>query len=267
MKIIHRVTKKLDASMQKQLRELGFEVDIGLATILVNETHPSWPKLQSLMDEWGVTSLPETKFTQRELAGADYLDMGPTWHHTYPLPNDEFEYVYQTYDASRYCKDCHLGLRQQAPFRIKGEPKWGSKHILQLNWVFDEFFVLPEVWERVFQPFGIGCWPVLKHRTGEELKTVVQLRIDAVSPAPLVIPAAHPRIFCPACGNPKYHPQLVGFYPPFTQPVDQDLVWTQEYFGSGGRAFRGVIVSAALYRAIRDAKLKGVCFQPMAPLK
>jgi len=70
-----------------------------------------------------------------------------------------------------------MGLVQKAPFRMRGEPKWGTKHILQMNWVFDEFFVRIEVWDKVFRKFGIEKLPVVQHKTDKPLESVVQLKV------------------------------------------------------------------------------------------
>jgi hypothetical protein len=53
-----------------------------------------------------------------------------------------------------------------------------KRSILQLNWIFDEYFLARDVWTTVFEPLGIDCWPVLLHKSGEEIGSVVQLKIS-----------------------------------------------------------------------------------------
>ena len=60
---------------------------------------------------------------------------------------------------------------------MKGEPRWGRRSVLQLNWVFDEYSATPEVWNAVFRPIGVESMPVLGRR-GKVLTTVVQMVID-----------------------------------------------------------------------------------------
>jgi hypothetical protein len=85
---------------------------------------------------------------------------------------------------------------------MKRSPAWGTKSILQLNWIFDEYFVTPTAWRQVFEAFGIACKPVLLDRTGEVLDSVVQLDI----------PKTHELNFdgdfelCKACNIKKYLP-------------------------------------------------------------
>ena len=193
---------------------------------------------------------------------ADFLEMGTTWNWDYPKPEKDFGYIGVTYDVTDYCSKCGVGAKQIAPFRFRGEPKWGRRHILQVNWVFDEYFVLPEVWERLFKKYGVECMPVVKHKTGQPLESVVQLKIDTRATAPLRI-GDTPHETCLFCHRVKYH-SLRGFFPPFVVRQTADILKTREYFGSGGQAFQRVIVSARLFREIADHKLKGVTFAPLA---
>src|SRR5262249_23183770 len=118
--------------------------------------------------------------SNRRLLGnvaSEILVMVPEWHHGYPQPEKDFGFLHMTYDPTSLCR-LGTGAVQMAPFRIKNEPKWGRRGILQLNWIFDEYFVRPEVWHGVFQPLGVRCRPVLLHSTGNEAASIVQLDID-----------------------------------------------------------------------------------------
>jgi hypothetical protein len=147
---------------------------------------------------------------------------------------------------------------------MKNEPKWGKKQILQLNWVFDEFFVHPAVWESVFQPLGVGRLSVVHHRTGKMLKTVVQLDIKDVAESVLAVQEKYPSETCPICGRTKYLPISRGFFPPFESAQSSRLCRTREYFGSGASAWNAIIASAEVYRKIRDHSLAGVSFVPLS---
>lgn len=143
---------------------------------------------------------------------------------------------------------------------MKGEPKWGKKHILQLNWVFDEYFVRPDVYEQVFKPKGIKCVPVIHHRTGKELTTVVQLKVDTILDDDLEI-NDFPYEVCKKCNRKKYLPISCSAFPPMRSvPLGIRAVKSQEYFGSGAAAFRAFFISQALYAEIYKHQLKGVNF-------
>jgi hypothetical protein len=261
VRIVHRVSNNIDPAKQQELLSLGVVVGIGFETFLIDESSPSWEGIRYLIDKWHCIDYVETKFTASELATVDYLQVMPAWHHGYPQPEDDFPSP--TYDLANYCQKCGIGKAQNAPFRMKREPNWGKKHILQLNWVFDEFFVLPEVWEGVFKPIGIGYLPVVQHRTGKELRTVVQLNINKMVQLDALI-EEYPSKTCEVCGHKKYLPICRGYFPPFTTDPSCQLCRTREYFGSGGSAWNATIVANQLYRVLLERKLRGVVFNAMS---
>lgn len=103
-------------------------------------------------------------------------------------------------------------------------------------------------------------------KTGKELETVVQLKVDQTAPSALVIPPGHPTEICAVCGRTKYHPWVRGFFPSFKTPPTTGHIWkTQETFGGGGSAWNATIISSVLYQEIQKHKLAGLSFMPMAP--
>jgi len=262
VKILHRITITADSGIQNQLRGLGIEVEQGFVTFEIDESNVSWPELEPMLSAWQAVDVVTTKFTKSELKKATNLRMAPSWQHGYPQPDDDFGYLTASYDLTDYCAECGVGKRQIAPFRMKGEPKWGKKHILQLNWIFDEFFILPEVWESTFQSIGVGRRPVIDHRTGQELRTVVQIDITATAASALQIAVDQPSETCTSCGRRKYLPISKGSFPLFEVEPTETMLKTQEYFGSGASAWKAVVVSSNLFQRITDQKLKGVEFIP-----
>lgn len=269
MRIVHRVSLTPSGSQQEKLTSLGVKVKgpgsplIRSITFVIDENHRAWPEVKSLIKEWNALDFVITEFSVAELDAADFLQLAATWHHGYPQPEEDFGYLKETYDLSDYCQTCGIGLTQIAPFRMKSEPKWGKKHIMQLNWVFDEFFVLPQVWEEVFKPIGVGCSPVREHRTGKELRTVVQLNIKDVAKSALSI-KEYPSETCGVCGRKKYLPISRGYFPPFATDPSSQICRTQEYFGSGASAWNAIVVTSDVYRAIQGRKLAGVTFIPVS---
>ncbi|MBA5871277.1 MAG: hypothetical protein GDA68_14965 [Nitrospira sp. CR2.1] len=173
---------------------------------------------------------------------------------------DEFGHLTATYDLGNYCEQCDLGRAQRAPFQMRGEPKWGRRGLLQLNWVFDEFFATPEVWATIFKPFGVECRPV-HNRKGQELRTVVQLVVSE-----LVHVRTHPLEGhrCELCGLIKYRPFTKGFFPALTTRPASHMVKTYESFGSGASAWRATIIGKELRLALTEARVRGVEFTPLA---
>jgi len=262
MKLVHRITMVVDPDMQERLRTLGIDVREGFVSFEVDESEASWPQLQGVLAKWQAVDILTTKFTVSELEKATHLRMAASWHHGYPQPEDDFAYLNASYDLRAYCAECGIGKEQVAPLRMKGEPKWGKKHILQLNWIFDEFLVLPNIWESTFKPFGIGCFPVVCDRTGKELQTVVQLDIRAIAERALQVSEGQACETCPSCGRRKYLPISRGRFPSFWVSPSARIAKTQEYFGSGASAWKAVLISSDLFTQMKAHKLRGVEFIP-----
>lgn len=275
MKIVHRVAFCPNDSQLGEIRSLGISPKIDDSPLTkrltgvfvwfdIDESHPAWPKLSAMLDEWDVTTFSGARFSEKDRHAAPFLELG-AWAHGYPMPDLDFGYLEATYDLADYCEKCGIGNRQIAPFRMKREPKWGKKHIMSLEWVYDELFVQPEAWERTFRPFGIGCRPVLHHKSGSKLQTVVQLDITATAASPLKIPADQPTEFCATCGRTKYQPIQLGPFPGFETEPTEAMLKTREWFGSGAEARRPVIISSRLFRTMREHQIKGAVFWPCAP--
>lgn len=270
MRIIHRVTENINDDQRRELDSLGIKFvhegigpTAGLVVFPIAEDDSSWPTIASFIKQWNSLDIVYTEFNSSELNSAAYLKMSAAWLHGYPKPDSDFGYLEATYDLKDYCESCGAGAKQIAPFRMKGEPKWGKKHIMQLNWVFDEYFVLPSVWEEVYRPLGIGHRSVLGHRTGKELSTVVQLEIKQTAKSTLLLDDTYPTEICKVCNRKKYYPITRGFFPAFAADPSCQIFKTQEVFGSGASAWNAIIVNSEAYRTIEEHKLRGVVFHPL----
>jgi hypothetical protein len=143
---------------------------------------------------------------------------------------------------------------------MKSEPKWGRNDILQLNWIFDEFFATPSVWKKVFEPFKIKCRPVT-NRKGVELNSVAQLvtqenvdvKTDRLDPET-----------CGICRRVKYLWPRRDKFPALTAEPSEHLVKTKQYFGSGAAADNGILISKQLALALREANVRGASVKPVA---
>jgi hypothetical protein len=262
LKIIHNIFLSVSDQEKQDFRTAGIELESGFTAFQINEDDVRWPSVNLLVDRYSAVDTVRTVFSSSECKQAKYFGMRPSWHYGYPMPDDDFGYL-QDFDLSEYCARCGIGLKQLVPFRMKRAPPWGNKSIVQLNWVFDEFLVKPETWTNIFKPFGIDCLPVLLHREGTALDSVVQLKIERVMDLEM---GDSPYEECGFCGRKKYLPITRGFLPQ-PQITDQSTLFkSSQYFGSGGNAFRLVIASANLYRSIVDSKLKGVTFAPCSDI-
>lgn len=262
MRITHRVTVRADASLRRELADLGIVVQEGLASFDVTESDPNWPQIAAFIARQKPLDIVSTTWTPQELKAASRIVLSANGQFGYPMPDGDNGYLEATYDLRDYCPNCGIGLVQKAPFRFRAEPKWGRRCLLQLNWVFDEYFVTPECWERVFRPFGIQTMPAVKHSTGTPLQTVVQLVVDRIAQPPLEMDN-HPYRLCPRCERRKYLPVVRACFPSFQSAAGEtSMLKTQEYFGDGAKAFREVIISQKLYMAILELKAFGAAFTP-----
>ncbi len=266
MRQIHRTSFYITPVQRRQIEALGFQLPAGvllgsdtpLVAFDAAEDHPNWPALCRLFRQWNVVPhAVRTEFTLRELDSAPWLSM-TAWNNGYPQPQEDEKFLALTYDLTMCCKECKLGKIQNAPFRIKGEPKWGRRGIMTLLWVHEEFFVPPAVWESVFKPFCIPCRPVT-NRKGKQLETVVQLVIEEEVD---MVTDGLDSTRCGACGRCKYLTGR-GRFPPLTQEPKGGLARTRQSFGSGWECVRAALISQELRRAIVAHKLRGAEFIPV----
>jgi hypothetical protein len=204
-----------------------------------------------------------TRFSDYELANAHWLELVPDWHDGYPQPDElDFGYRDATYDLTHFCDRCGVGMRQKAPFQMKREPKWGKRGILQLNWMFDEFFVQPDVWTTVFKPHGVESRSVL-NISGAMLKTVVQLVTnDEVGIVTKGLTTEE--TVCTKCGRTKYLPVKRGPFPALRSEPSAAMLKTKEYFGSGAAAAKRVLISQGLARSLASHGVLGASVKPVA---
>ena len=263
MRIFHHVMFMGASQGIAELNSLGFDTG-EYGVVDVAEDDPRWPAVQALIDQFRGTDLfCWTQFAPQELASAKWLLITSHWHNGYPMPDEDGGYRRATYDLGAFCPECGVGVRQKAPFRIRGEPKWGRRTVMQLNWVFDEVFVAPELWRMCFQPRGVGYWPVLDFKKGHELQTVVQLRVDDLLEDEFDL-GDHGFEVCPICRRKKYLPFTRGMFPPMRKPLNEvHAIRVQEWFGSGASARRPILISGEIARQLLEINVRSVDLLPL----
>jgi hypothetical protein len=266
MEIIHRFAIKTPSDNHiQEFSDLGIELTgrqeyprvPPIHVFEIPENDNRWPQAELLAADYKITEFVHTRFSRSELDEARAFCILATSHTGYPQPTENFGFLEATYDLSTYCRKCGTGCRQIRPFRIKSVPDL-RRRIMQLNWVFDEFFVAHDVWAAVFQPLGIDRWPVLLDKTGDEVGSVVQLRI-----AHQVNVSREESIAscCPTCGRSKSQLSLRGFAPePASVPAP--IFRSVQYYGSGRQAFNRVFITSSLFALIKKNNLRGVEFYP-----
>lgn len=262
MKITHNIALSADESAIQKFAALGIQLKIGFSSFKIDESDPHWVEVDALAKSLRAVDTAKTSFSAKELNDADYLRLVGDWHHGYPEPSEDFGYLSEVYCLDKYCSECGSGLVQKNPFKFAKEPKWGNKDILQLNWVFDEFFVRPDTWERLFKPLDIECREVLSAKSSKPLETVVQLVIPEEEVS-LSLKFDNPSQVCAKCSATKYLPIVRGFFPALNGVSQSPIFKAKENFGSGAESHKSVIIIKDLYSSLKQSKAKGVVFYPL----
>jgi hypothetical protein len=232
----------------------------------IEESDPRWSAVMAAGRKYRAIHSVLTSFSKSELLKSDYVMLGnPVWYNGYPEPSDDFGFAEITYDFSEYCRECGVGYRQKAPFRLKKVPTWGRRSTFQLNWIMEEYFVPDTLWRSIFEPFGIGCRSIVHSRTGAILDNVVQLDISTIVDADLADPRlSHIDIrTCPVCRRPRCEGWMDRGYSPRPAKTNAAMIKSTQYYGTGGQAGRLVFVSHESYTKIAD--FRGVSFKACLP--
>lgn len=259
MRIVHRVGLNADSRDQRELARIGVSIDLGVGAFEVDEADVHWPEIEAWARKRKAVLKTWTEFTSDEIDSASWAFFGAYKVFGYPQPRASFREA--TYDLTQSCAICGVGAIQRAPFRMKGEPNWGDDEILQLNLIYDELFVKPETWHKVFEPLGVGYRDVLDTQ-GVPLSTVLQIDVDKLVD---VTVAPETGTTCPTCGQVKYAVHTRGRFPrPLSEP-ESHVVRTRQYFGVGGiNAWRPILGSKHLIRSLIEHGIRTSSFWPVA---
>lgn len=286
MQILHRIATTSSNPVWSAIESAGIAIEKRsfIWVALVPDEHPCWPDISARLGEYDSTIV--NKFSGQDVAGAEWLCIFAKGHHGYPQPEEGW--WERTYEATTRCRKCGFVTEQRAPFRLRGEPAASHSQFLQLNWVFDEFFVRPAVRDALLaaELTGIEFVPPVIHRSGLPSLTVDQMRITSAL-RPAIDTSALQTVTCKMnneesasafapgpilesssdfCGRTKYHLRHRGPLQLERAAFEgaPDVVRTAERFGSGGLAFRATIVSQRFRELVAAAKWRGLSFEPVA---
>ena len=301
VKIKHRIALRDDDRFWLEIDRLGLHYDRGdsnnvlrlaINVLNVTEDQPEWPEVERLVAIFcsGGHSVSNL-FTKAELDTAKWLHLSALGHHGYPQPEENFGYQEATYDVREFCPTCGIGGTQKAPFRIRTEFKASRSQIVQLNWVFDEFFLRNQAREglRSAGITGIRYLAPMLHKANRQCERVAQMVVKVELP-PALDPVGLQPVTCKAeneewqamqrrrpfeseklshCGRLKYHYTHKG---PYRFDGDAfagapDVVKSHEWFGSGASAHRLVIVSQRFRQTVIASNWLGVLFEPIELVK
>lgn len=159
------------------------------------------------------------------------------------------------YDMEVYCPECRTILTQKTPFRICSNlPKRPIYFFTSV--ARDVVFVTEELYYEVFEPFGIG-WREVHSSRGVPKEGVVQLDLQVADESLdlSMYDDNNETEICRSCGRKKYSCSIVfPFFPIHDHPIAH-MYLTKEYFGSGRKSFRKIIISKELAKKLMDRKV------------
>jgi hypothetical protein len=263
----------------------------------ISEDNPQWSAIQKLLERYAIKSIIFTKFSKRDFQMAEWFALNAISFLGYPKPEDNWKEV--TYDTSNYCLRCGIGAAQNAPFRIgleKREAKNSS--FFHLGWVNDEIFVRVGI-KDIFDEIGLTDLSYLlpiKAGSKQPYDTIIQILVNTTlstglitdelqvvacrenneefinPPEPVNQTELDQKIVVyrryqpdyPYCGRVKYHyPSTVQKYRREIFDKQPDFVKSSEWFGSGGLAFKQILVSRRVAEIAWLHKWRGLKLQPI----
>jgi hypothetical protein len=241
------------------------------------EDHPRFTEIKMSVDDFELTAHVGTLYEKQDYDNAEWFIL-QTGHHQYPQP--ENSYLEESFNLDNYCRFCGLGKLQDAPIRLKTQPRQHNCQFWGLHWIHDAVFVNQQAQNLLAKMNLNGVRfsnPVL-HKTSEPIDGFYQLHID--NQMVMGFDSYNSiRITCKFnneehansnldqhyCGRVKYHHPMIGGYvfPMEMFEGGRKIFETFEEFGSGAAANRLHIVSKTIKTVIEENMLKGVNFVPV----
>jgi hypothetical protein len=241
MKKKHHISALWNDNITQKLSELGINVKNNTPIQIDEEIYSELkPHLVGLRY---ITDVEYVEFNDAELDNSEYLLCDGFEEFGYPQPENNFGYLRETYDLSNYCDMCGRGLVQKAPFKIKKTPNLNKIKIFGLYWVYDAVFVSIDFYEKIFKPLNIGYLPVYGAKK-REIENIIQLKIPEIDES-LNLDFMDYEL-CPKCNHKKYTLIPKSFLPNYIEDVLPPIFLSNEYFGSGGQAFKGIFLNQKL---------------------
>jgi hypothetical protein len=236
------------------LKNFNIHVELGHDSFNIDEGEDYF-KLKPYLDGWGCNNLVGTFYDSKEVNEASKVVFEGYWINGYPQPDRKAGYLSLSYSFENYCEKCGSGLTQKAPIRVIKEPKWGSKKLFSLNWIYDEIFVHKDIYEEVFKKYDIKSMPVLLYKKDIVIESTAQLIIP-MTEIPLIT-ENQPFEICEICLRKKYSAQIRGFFPAFEEQERKlNIFKSQESFGSGPVSFNKIILTKELRIELLNHKIK-----------
>jgi hypothetical protein len=269
VKIVHRFFSNGNTSFKELVDRLQipheYKENIVGKTVAfeITECDTKWPLLEDHLQKFDCLHSVGTVFSKKELDSAEWL-MASVGEYQYPQPEDN--HGRDSYDYSSACSTCATGHRQTKPIRLKSDFKQRRASFFGLHWIFDVVFSRPATMKLLEREMGGTTFetiPVTNHKTGQNIEDLLQMVIPILE-AECVVDDDMEMERCASCQTTKRIRKERGMIsisaPPSSSPP---IFLTQEWFGSGSSAHRGIIVSAEFRNTLNRNKLRGFQFTPL----
>ncbi|MFT3827801.1 MAG: hypothetical protein QM731_28045 [Chitinophagaceae bacterium] len=241
------------------------------------EDDPKFIERKKAVDKFKIRTQVGTFYEKGDYDNAEWFVI-TTGEYQYPQPEEGYKDA--TFNLENYCQFCGIGKIQNAPYRLQTQPKQLNNQFWGLHWEFEAIFVRQGAKNILEQEKikGIRFSNPVLHRTNSPIEGFYQLHIDTIlnkgfdnyNTQTITCKInneeglnTNKKTTC--CGRIKFHHPMIGGYL-FDRTLfkkDLDIVESNEYFGSGGAAYRLQIVSKRFKEIVDKNKLKGLSFIPI----
>jgi hypothetical protein len=271
-------------SIHYKVEERSFDEQTHLYVLefFLYEDNPRFSMMKEALQGFGIEAQVGTMYDKEDVAKANwfYVTVG---EYQYPQPENAFGYLRATFNLDHYCDNCGIGKSQNAPFRLKTTPKQPNNQFWGLHWEHDAIFIRSEA-KGILESeniMGISFSKPVLHKKGVEVEDMWQMHIKTEIGAGIdsynltketceyvdgqeggkgvAVKLLH------YCERIKYNfPKRGGMTIDESSFRDApDIVRSNEWFGSGGEAFRLPIFSKRVKQVIEKNKLRGLGFTPI----
>lgn len=225
------------------------------------------PVLLELVQTYSSLDAYYTEFSHDDYADAIWLEADIISWIGYPRPLDSWNEVTYDLDHPDYCSKCRTGFVQNNPFRFPKSHKRGKTiSFCNPGWVPDALFVRAAVKrELIAQSIkGIDYLQAIEAGSKKPFEDVIQAIVGHVLEPALLNFEDFPCETCAQCGRRKWLPwRRVNRFKRAAFDDQLDMVLTHEWFGTGGLAFRKILVSRRFAELVQEQRWRGLRLKPI----
>ena len=235
-----------------------------VAAFDISESDSLWEEVYKLLkkyrgfDIYRSGDIYYTNFSEDEIRNAEWLRLIPSFEQGYPQPKGNWPIKQSS--LINVCPKCAT-YEQNNPMRLYKEPSLGKNSFFSLIGL-GELFATSEVFLNLenIEAKGYEGWDAIIHKTKQPSGKVKQLFVPKIAEPGLLETQEMRQVQCPVCDKVKYYSHMKGIMYINRNAIqpDLDFILTNEWFGAGYIAFRGILVSNRVARLILDNGWMGV---------